>query len=228
MRTPRTWLLCLLLPVAIVTAVAQEDSQQTQEVDLRLLGSSPAASGSDPLSLGFEPRILMGGQQLGAYENVYPGIASAGYGDRHHFEYAFRLEAGADPELIELALEGFRVVTMSTAQDIVHEGSGIDAYQQHPVAFRQREGMQTTIPVDYIVRGGNVVGLMVRDPSQTQKMQLNDHKLNIVPKEGQPGGPRHDFYLSKYEVTNDQFLRFLNDAQAATNNVRGTNLFFGL
>lgn len=43
---------------------------------------------------------------------------------------------------------------------------------------------------------------------------------------GQPGGPDYDFYVSRFEVTNDEFVRFLNDAQLYPNGLRGTNMFF--
>ena len=42
----------------------------------------------------------------------------------------------------------------------------------------------------------------------------------------QPGGPAYDFLMATYEVTNDEYARFLNNAQANPNNARGTNLFF--
>jgi len=210
----------------MATAQEPQKTGNTQEIELRLLHTSPAATSADASALGIEPRVLSGRKCAGAYENVYPGIASAGYRERHHFEYVFRLDTGADPELIELKLEGFRVVDMSAQQDIVLEGSGIDAYQQHPIAYRRRKSTETEITVDYEVRGDNAVGIAVRDPLRTQQTQLNGHKMNVVPAGGQAGGPEHTFYLSKCEVTSTQFMRFLNDAQAAPNDARGINLFF--
>jgi len=224
--------LLLLIATAAVADDPQEDAQERegdgeqQQVELRLLRSSPTATAGDPQALGMEPRVLTGAQYLGTYDGVYPGIATAGYGDRHHFEYVFRLDTGADPELIELELQGFRVVNMSAKQDIVLEGSGVDAYQQHPLAYRVKDNRQKEVTVDYVVRGDNDVALAVRPPFDAESTRLNEHKMNVVPSGGQEGGPSHRFYLSKYEVTNDQFLRFLNDAQAATNSARGTNLFF--
>ncbi len=50
--------------------------------------------------------------------------------------------------------------------------------------------------------------------------------LKIVSAGGQPGGPGYDFYISDTEVTNDEYVRFLNDAQANTNNARGANMYF--
>jgi formylglycine-generating enzyme required for sulfatase activity len=233
MKAPAELLILSLSLLTAVATVADEspgsegaEGQEMPEVELRLLRSSPAASASDANALGIESRVLTGGQYLGAYEDVYPGIASAGYGDRHHFEYVFRLDTGADSELIELELQGFRVVNMSAGQDIVLEGSGLDAYQRHPVAYRIKDDRESELSVDYVVRGDNDVALAVRDPLDAQTARLNEHKMNVVPSGGQEGGPTHDFYLSKYETTTDQFLLFLNDAQAATNGVRGTNLFF--
>ena len=48
----------------------------------------------------------------------------------------------------------------------------------------------------------------------------------LVPGGGQPGGPTYDFYMGKYEVTVEQFITFLNDAQAHAGDARGTNMFF--
>jgi formylglycine-generating enzyme required for sulfatase activity len=50
--------------------------------------------------------------------------------------------------------------------------------------------------------------------------------LRLVPGGGQPDGPAYDFYISTFEISNDEFARFLNDAQANTNDARGTNMFF--
>ena len=50
--------------------------------------------------------------------------------------------------------------------------------------------------------------------------------LKLVPGGEQPGGPAYDFYVSTFEITHEEFTRFLNNAQANTNDLRGTNLTF--
>ena len=50
----------------------------------------------------------------------------------------------------------------------------------------------------------------------------------LVAGGGQPQGPQYDFYMSKYEVTEQEFADFLNDAQANTNNARGDNMIFAV
>ncbi len=54
----------------------------------------------------------------------------------------------------------------------------------------------------------------------------NTPELKIIPGGGQPNGPKYDFYASKAEITNEKWVRFLNDAQANTNNARGANMYF--
>jgi formylglycine-generating enzyme required for sulfatase activity len=42
----------------------------------------------------------------------------------------------------------------------------------------------------------------------------------------QKGGPEYTFYMSRYEITNTEFVEFLNDAEANPGNARGTNMVF--
>lgn len=51
-------------------------------------------------------------------------------------------------------------------------------------------------------------------------------ELLLVSGGGQFGGPTHDFYMGKYEVTEIEYLTFLNDAQANPSNERGANMYF--
>jgi len=44
----------------------------------------------------------------------------------------------------------------------------------------------------------------------------------------QSGGPEYDFRISRYEVRNDEFVAFLNDAMANPGNPRGQYLYFDL
>ncbi|MFH1110467.1 MAG: SUMF1/EgtB/PvdO family nonheme iron enzyme [Planctomycetota bacterium] len=53
--------------------------------------------------------------------------------------------------------------------------------------------------------------------------------LNLVPAtDRQPGGPDYDYWISTTEVTNDQFLTFLNDSLANPTNGRGAFMYHDL
>ncbi len=53
-----------------------------------------------------------------------------------------------------------------------------------------------------------------------------DPDMRLVSGGGQPNGPAYDFYMSRREAVNENFVRFLNDAQANPCNARGTNMYF--
>jgi formylglycine-generating enzyme required for sulfatase activity len=70
--------------------------------------------------------------------------------------------------------------------------------------------------------GGGLDGLAGKFPVDYSP----EPPLRLVPAGGQPSGPSHDFFMGKYEVTNEEYVRFLNDAQVHTNDVLGANLYF--
>ncbi|MCE9614016.1 MAG: SUMF1/EgtB/PvdO family nonheme iron enzyme [Lentisphaerae bacterium] len=69
--------------------------------------------------------------------------------------------------------------------------------------------------------GGNdvLLGRFLSGPPQSPPMRL-------VPAGGMPNGPFYDYLMSAFEITNEEFARFLNDAQANPDGPRGTNMFF--
>lgn len=50
----------------------------------------------------------------------------------------------------------------------------------------------------------------------------------LVAGGGQVGGPQYDLYVSKYEVTEQEFINFLNDAEANPGNARGSYTYFDI
>lgn len=44
--------------------------------------------------------------------------------------------------------------------------------------------------------------------------------------DAQPGGPAYDYRISKFEIRNDEFVQFLNDAMANLDNERGQYMYF--
>jgi len=59
---------------------------------------------------------------------------------------------------------------------------------------------------------------MIAGPPYPLIVPANDGAL-------QPGGPTYPFCASKYEIRNDEFVAFLNDAEMNPGNERGTNMF---
>ena len=51
-------------------------------------------------------------------------------------------------------------------------------------------------------------------------------EFRLVPAGGQPGGPQYHFYMSKYEITTEEYVEFLNDAEANQGSPRGSSMYF--
>lgn len=66
---------------------------------------------------------------------------------------------------------------------------------------------------------------VVHVPPQTFAGEI---EFLLVAGGGQLGGPQYDFYMSKTEITEIQFLTFLNDAEANPSTLRGTNMYFDI
>ncbi len=82
------------------------------------------------------------------------------------------------------------------------------------------------------IPAGESVELVLRLAEAAEAMPVSPvppGSLTLVPaSDVQLGGPTHDFWVSTTEVTNDQFLTFLNDARANPDNGRGSYVYFDL
>lgn len=79
---------------------------------------------------------------------------------------------------------------------------------------------------------GSTVDLPLRLTPGADALSLSPRppgSLNLVPATDlQPGGPDYDYWISTTEVTNDQFLTFLNDSLANPTNGRGAFMYHDL
>ncbi|UCF33208.1 MAG: SUMF1/EgtB/PvdO family nonheme iron enzyme, partial [Phycisphaerales bacterium] len=50
--------------------------------------------------------------------------------------------------------------------------------------------------------------------------------VSVPAEDAQPGGPQHLFRIGKFEVTNTEYTRFLNNAKSNPDNARGSYLYF--
>jgi len=88
--------------------------------------------------------------------------------------------------------------------------------------FTESDDLALVKPIQSIHRGGINDALVGRLLPEMPRVP----PLRLVPAGGQVRGPFYDFYMSKYEIRNSEFVRFLNDAQANLDNERGTNMTF--
>lgn len=158
------------------------------------------------------------------YRGVYPGIDLVCFADDYNVEYCFVVSSGGDTSLIRFSFDESATLTSGHAGSIVVRAGGSQVVQDAPrVRIVDEDGERETRGRSTI-HGKTTLKLDIRDA--TDRAKYNGTQMNVVPGGGQPGGPRHDYHVSKHETTNDQFLRFLNDAQANLKGPRGGNMFF--
>ncbi len=211
----------------------------TSEVTIDLEGASqvsrPVTGGDQLPSSHFlsEARTVFdhdvgvsGFQSLGGYREVYPGISMATYSDDHHFEFSFILAAGADPSQIQLKLNNVKTEGFSSQGDIVYSGEGFEAYQHAPAVFRTTEDGRRSIPGRLVQGLDGTTSVSMPRSTDERRDELNGTRLQLISSGGGAFGPDYDFYMSQFETTNEQLIRFLNDAEANQSNPRGENMYF--
>ncbi|MBN2301699.1 MAG: SUMF1/EgtB/PvdO family nonheme iron enzyme, partial [Lentisphaerae bacterium] len=163
---------------------------------------------------------------LAWHPSIYPGIDLISYGDDYQLEYVFTVSPGADPSLIKLAYEKPEHMHLSHTGNITVQMDGGEMIQMSPVIFLLENGKTRMIPGRYSINYDKTISIDPGTVFNQRYSKLNGTQMNLVPVGGQPGGPMYSFYVAKYEVTNDQFLRFLNNAEANRRSARGANMFF--
>lgn len=118
-----------------------------------------------------------------------------------HVRYCTYLGGAGDDTIYQLAMEAGYIVNLAGATTSTE--------------------LEVVDPLQSAHRGGEDVlaGRILDGPPSSPP-------LRMVPAGGMPGGPVYDYYVSTFEVDNQQFVNFLNDAQANPDSPRGTNMFF--
>jgi hypothetical protein len=96
------------------------------------------------------------------YENVYPGVNLAYYGNnQQHLEYDFVLAPGADPHAIKLSFQGAQGMTLDAQGDLVLHTSGGDIVEQAPVLYQEANGVRQPVSGRYVLEGDGQVGFQI-------------------------------------------------------------------
>ena len=187
----------------------------------------PSSSFMDGARLGFDQAgSVSSASQAGVFRQVYPGIDLALYVDEHHIEYVFMLGTGADPSLIRLNLTNVRLDSITAEGQVVFAGDGFEVYQQAPAAFRiEADGRRRPVAANPVLGDGRNVSFAIAEADDEHAGELNGSRFNVVPASSGLGGPDYDFFMSRFEITNTQWLKFLNDAELNANNPRGENVY---
>ena len=95
------------------------------------------------------------------YSKVYPGIDLVYYGNRQQLEYDLVVAPGADPNLIQLAIDGTEGLSIDRKGNLVLKTKAGDIQQLKPSVFQEVDGRRKEIKGSYVLKSGNKVGFRI-------------------------------------------------------------------
>lgn len=86
------------------------------------------------------------------YQEVYPGIDVAYYGNQGRLEYDFIVSPGADPDQIKLAFEGASEINVAESGDLLLTTALGEVRVQKPIVYQlEKDGHKTLVAGNYAV-----------------------------------------------------------------------------
>lgn len=174
----------LLGPTAAQLAVREPHSDRSRLLRMHLLNADPAAEirGVDPLEtranyfIGNDPskwhtdvptfaRVLC--------ERVYPGVDMLYYGNQRQLEYDFVVAPGADPENIKLQFDGGKKVAVDKEGNLIVKAGEAELRHNRPVAFQERDGIRSEVPVGFDLLADGVVGFQLGDYDRSRELVID-------------------------------------------------------
>lgn len=192
-------------------------------------------SRQDLETLETDPRWLIAdfpANERAHYRDVYPGVDFGVYDDASSWECAFVARAGSSWSNISLSVDGALASERDAAGDMVYHFECGKLVLKRPTVYRSSDGTTFDSQTGSFVPSGSGVRFTytpARSPVPTAvntTAKRREPEMALVPAGGSTNGPAYEFHASKFEVTNAEFLDFLNDAEAATNTSRGANMHF--
>jgi uncharacterized repeat protein (TIGR01451 family) len=158
-----------LTPGGAVLGLTAADDTQSAVVRLNVVGANARAhaDGTDPLPgrvnyfIGNDPakwRTNIPTFGRVQYDEVYPGIDLAYYGNQGQLEFDFIVAPGADPTQIAMSFEGAESVQLDPNGDLVLRVSGGDVRQHRPVVYQDVDGARRVVEGRYVMKGARQVG----------------------------------------------------------------------
>ena len=212
-----------------VTSASQESA--CAGLHFRLVGANRAAEGEplDPLSGKVNYiqandrskwRLNVATYARVKFNDVYPGIALAYYGNQKNLEFDFIVAPGADPNSIRFEFEAADAVSLDANGDLLLNIAGEQIRQHKPFIYQEVEGNRRKISGGYQMTGTRQVGFqvgeydpaksLVIDPTLSVSIYLGgtalDNGLGIAVDS------ENSIYVTGSTLSTD--FRFLNACQA--------------
>ncbi|HVA91472.1 MAG TPA: SBBP repeat-containing protein, partial [Chloroflexota bacterium] len=107
------------------------------------------------------------------YPNVYPGIDLVYHGRRQQLEYDFKLQPGADPNLVRLQVAGAQSVALDQSGNLTLQAGGATLVQAQPTVYQEIQGQRSPVAARYTLLGGGQVGFAVGSYDKGQPLVID-------------------------------------------------------
>ena len=157
--------------------------------------SSPAMAGGEKQSavtsyfLGNDPAKWVAGAPNFArvrYQELYPGVDLAFYGNQGQLEYDFVVAPGANPAAIRLQFDGVEGMRVDPAGNLVLSASGGEIRQHKPSVYQEGAGGRQLVEGRYVIESRNRVEFEIAGYDHGKPLVI-DPTLTFATYLGSPG-----------------------------------------
>ncbi|HXD29585.1 MAG TPA: SBBP repeat-containing protein [Pyrinomonadaceae bacterium] len=106
------------------------------------------------------------------YEDIYPGISLAYYGNQRQLEYDFVIEPGADPKAIELRFPGVKP-KLDSRGDLLLEVGTHTVHQPRPTVYQELNGQRKPVEASYVIGAEGDISFIIGDYDRTNTLVID-------------------------------------------------------
>jgi hypothetical protein len=161
-----------LMPTESMLVLRKPNAASPAVVRMKLVGANPRplVAGREELPgksnyfIGNDPRKWRTNVPQYArveYQDVYPGVNLAYYGNQRQLEYDFVVSPGGDPRRIRFGIEGAEKIQVDAEGNLVLSLPGADVVEKAPVVYQEFGGVRKAVDGRFVMRGRDEVGFEV-------------------------------------------------------------------
>ena len=151
-----------------------------EPLKIRLVGADPAARGSgEGPQAGWsyyyfdKKRVSAEVYSRVEFQDVYPGVSVAYYGNGGRLEYDFVVAPGAAAGAIEMAFEGVKTVRLDGRGDLLLRAERGEVLHRRPTAYQIIDGRRRSVVCRFVIRGPRRAGFELGAWDRTQPLVID-------------------------------------------------------
>ncbi len=107
------------------------------------------------------------------YQNIYPGIDIAYYGNQRQLEYDLIVSPYTNPDIINLQFSEAQNLTINNEGDLVITVNEQEFYKKKPYAYQEINGVKQLVTTNYIVKENNKISFELGSYDVSQQLIID-------------------------------------------------------